>query len=114
MSEEAKPKSKFDVTADDFVDFLVAVTPNSKCPGCGGDQWTTLSPMQEDADTYRLALPIRNADRPKITPAFGLSCNTCGFIRLHMAATVKNWVEDRNRARTEDLDPEQEELNGDE
>lgn len=79
------------VTAEDFVRFLDAkVGEDDDCPLCHTDKWTILCPGPES--TYRLGLPVRNQKKEFFLSTFGYYCDSCGFLRNHLAAVVHKWV----------------------
>lgn len=89
-------RSKLSVTSDDFVRFLEAKNPESDCPVCGEETWTVICPFDhEDAhDTYRLVTRLKDGSRPMTVSSFGLFCDSCGYLRQHVAKVVRQWVDD--------------------
>ena len=104
---ESKPKrlTMFAVDSKDFARFLVAkgAGKDENCPLCQGDDWTILCP-DDDGPTLRLGMPVRNRPDMFYMSTFGYFCNSCGYLRTHMASTVHEWVENNPRPDSDLID----------
>ncbi len=98
MSEkpDSRPKrlTMFAVDSRDFARFLIAkgADEDEDCPVCHGEEWTILCP-DDDGPTIRFGMPVRNRPNAFYLSVFGYFCNSCGYIRTHLASTVHDWVE---------------------
>lgn len=105
MSEQ-KPEKKVirKLKFEEVVSFLKEKNQETKCPVCDGGSWVVL--LDEDSEddiVNRIKLYI--AHKPsKVYSAFGAVCDNCGFIRLHHAGAVFNWLDNNDG----DSEPESE------
>ncbi|WP_137984444.1 hypothetical protein [Pseudomonas viridiflava] len=90
------------VKSEDFVRFLISkgAEKDEDCPVCHMESWTILCP-DDDGPTLRIGLPVRNRPKTFYLSTFAYFCDNCGYIRMHMAATVHEWVSE-NPAPSDD------------
>ncbi len=88
------PRSRRAVATADFVRFLEAKSPDSDCPVCGSSAWTVVCPYGGEQDVYRLVVQMRDGLRPMTISTFAIFCDSCGYIRQHLARTVQKWAEE--------------------
>ena len=86
------PRSKRAVATSDFIRFLEAKNPDSNCPVCQSATWTVVCPYGGEGDTYRLVVPMRDGSKPMTISTFAIFCDSCGYVRQHLARTVQRWV----------------------
>ena len=71
------------VTYDDVVAFLGAKGANAVCPICTSSQWTVTDPAS--------ALQIPSNGITGATPVVVITCNNCGYVRMHSLITIQAW-----------------------
>lgn len=98
MSDSPKPlkprMTMLSVSPDDFVRFITAKgTKTDECPICGHTEWSVLC-SPDDEPVFRVGMPVRNREEEFYLSAFGYYCESCGYLRQHMAAVVHKWVQE--------------------
>lgn len=99
-------RSKFAITAEDFVRFLEKKTTGASCPACGTDDWTLICPADDFADAYRLVTPLRDGGRSLNLSTFAIYCDSCGFVRQHFSRVVRTWVQNNPIDPELDFEPQ--------
>ncbi|WP_422768371.1 hypothetical protein [Pseudomonas fulva] len=93
-SSSLKPPSfeKPELEFDDAVRFFQTVCDEARCPACGSRKWEI--PTTEEND--EICLVVRSGIvGPDGSPVFNLAieCRICGFVRVHRADFLLEWVE---------------------
>lgn len=90
------------VTADEFISFLVEKCSGSKCAGCGGESFKTISSAEHGA--WLFSVDTTNAPGFHL-PTYAINCANCGWVRHHVAFRVEDWVKEQREKQTK-LSPE--------
>lgn len=82
----------FELTPPDLLPFFKSVNAEAACPVCATRKWTAFRPQVEGLGLIKIAHDFE----PKLTygpyvSVLIVSCNNCGFIRLHSAGVIAEW-----------------------
>lgn len=81
--KESKPLRP---TQEDL-DYIAKTTSGAKCPFCNTDKWA--SHISSEDGVSQVQVQYINPDKSYMLPTIPLSCETCGFMRLHDLAMVR-------------------------
>lgn len=96
--EEMKSVSVFgvDITDQDAIAFLQSFGGKKACDVCLKNEWMVnfVAPTDGDVLAFRTSKPDGSVGGDQM-PIFNCYCTTCGFMRIHSAYQLAEWVRSR-------------------
>lgn len=83
--------AKFSLLFTDVVRFFHEQQFEGGCPVCAATGWS-ISSMPESDDVNLFEVPLHGTTQALITVA--MTCNKCGWIRMHNASHINDWVQE--------------------
>lgn len=82
------------LTQFDAIEFLENVATVASCSACGNTTWDVIFGPGEG--NFLVIASSNGAGRSgKQMPVFGATCQTCGHIRFHTLAKLREWVNEK-------------------
>lgn len=79
------------ITEEDFKAFLSEKVKVHACPCCQTNAWGILGSNEFGLGIIAFQKNAGFTVPPPHVPVFGVSCNTCGYIRLHATGMIAQW-----------------------
>ncbi|WDG45690.1 hypothetical protein [Pseudomonas chlororaphis] len=89
VAEETSARIR--ISYEEAVEFFLALTPNGNCPLCKSDRWEIPTDQTHKGDVF--LLPAGGMRGGKRAYNLGLECKTCGFVRVHRANLIREWLD---------------------
>lgn len=79
------------LTLDDIRNFLLTKVKNHHCPLCLTNAWAVIGDEKHVLGIIGLPNEGGFSIPPPNIPVAGVSCNECGYIRMHNLGNVAKW-----------------------
>lgn len=88
-----------EVSFDDAVRFFEHKKVNVICPSCNEKKWEVNAKLADTKPPQYFCLALGDSEGGVYlganTPVITLSCNNCGFIKLHSVRPILNWLNEK-------------------